>query len=224
MVDLDLEQIIQSTLLQKWINPIWLDKAALEQLHQEFADAKPFKHAYMDQLIVEDQLERVIEVLTEQEFEIKDSDLFQLAQTADFDDLDQPILRSFKKMFQSDQFVALMEYITNVDLSNAVDMLGNIYSDTDYLLCHDDKLIKRKVAYILYLTDLEEEDGGALHLFDTKDEQPNKIVKRIFPRYNRLTFFEVTRQSFHEVGEVLQPDIYRVSISGWFNNTQEVEA
>lgn len=38
---------------------------------------------------------------------------------------------------------------------------------TDYLLCHDDQLENRKIAFILYLTesDWSNEDGGQLELF-----------------------------------------------------------
>lgn len=37
----------------------------------------------------------------------------------------------------------------------------------DYLLCHDDQLENRKIAFILYLTENEwsEKDGGQLELF-----------------------------------------------------------
>jgi len=219
---MELVEALSSDLLRKWLNPHVLDEKLLEKYRQEFTTAQPFPHLYIDDFLLEERLEEVAEALTEQEFEMKESDLFQLAQTLDFDDLDNSQLLAFKNLFRSQPFLRFMEFLTGIDLSTDVDCLGNIYQDTDYLLCHDDKLVKRKVAYIFYLTDLLEEDGGALHLFDNEDRHPTTIVKSIQPRYNRLTFFQVTRASFHEVGEVLGPDIYRVSISGWFNNPEEV--
>ena len=41
-------------------------------------------------------------------------------------------------------------------------MSSAIYSDAHYLLCHDDELEGRRIAYIIYLTpeDWTEADGG----------------------------------------------------------------
>ena len=42
------------------------------------------------------------------------------------------------------------------------------YDKTDYLLCHDDELEGRRIAFIMYLVpDWSEEDGGLLELFNT---------------------------------------------------------
>ena len=44
---------------------------------------------------------------------------------------------------------------------------GN-FTLSDTLLCHDDELEGRRIAYILYLTpSWREEDGGTLDLFNT---------------------------------------------------------
>lgn len=47
-------------------------------------------------------------------------------------------------------------------------MTGSKYEYTDTLLCHDDELEGRRIAFILYLVPYwKKEDGGALDLFDT---------------------------------------------------------
>lgn len=61
-------------------------------------------------------------------------------------------------------------------------------------MCHDDQLDGRRIAFILYLNrEWKDNYGGALELFDVDDTgtSPDKIVRRIMPRFNTLAFFEV---------------------------------
>lgn len=70
------------------------------------------------------------------------------------------------------------------------------------LLCHDDELEGRRIAYILYLVDEDwaPEDGGGLDLFQVdSNDQPNKIVATVQPVWNSLAFFAVTPTSYHQV-------------------------
>ena len=72
----------------------------------------------------------------------------------------------------------------------------------DVLLCHDDELEGRRVAYILYLVDEDwnSEDGGGLDLFNVDSNgQPDKITATVQPEWNSLAFFAVTPTSFHQV-------------------------
>jgi len=78
-------------------------------------------------------------------------------------------------------------------------------------LPHDDRLEGRKIAYVLYLSDLREEDGGSLDMYEDM-----KIVKSIIPKFGDLLLFEVSEKSFHQVAEVLT-DANRLTIAGWFH-------
>lgn len=95
----------------------------------------------------------------------------------------------------------------------------------DVLLCHDDELEGRRVAFILYLVPpWQSSDGGTLDLYSTDSEypawcvwcvlldnrslicssssgnfQPQSIVKSIVPSSNTLVLFEVSPVSFHQV-------------------------
>lgn len=85
----------------------------------------------------------------------------------------------------------------------------SFYSDTDYLLTHDDLQEDRAIAFVLYLTDpvykssdelWTSEMGGALELFNKDDNgHPRKSVKKILPKNNRFVFFKVTNDSYHQV-------------------------
>ena len=95
---------------------------------------------------------------------------------------------------------------------NILDLHGSLYKDTDFLLCHDDQLEGRKIAFLFYLSDLTEKDGGAL-AFYSKDF---RTAKHIIPKFNTFACFEVSPISYHEVQEVVT-DKQRIAIAGWFH-------
>lgn len=106
-------------------------------------------------------------------------------------------------------------------LTKDVALSAAIYEATDRLLCHDDELEGRRIAFILYLVpeDWNEQDAGHLDLFnvDPDTAQPCSIAKSLLPKWNTFNFFEVSEKSYHQVREVLSKDKKRVSISGWFH-------
>jgi Rps23 Pro-64 3,4-dihydroxylase Tpa1-like proline 4-hydroxylase len=52
------------------------------------------------------------------------------------------------------------------DLSEKVAINAAIYESTDRLLCHDDELEGRRIAFIVYMVeDWQEADAGHLDLF-----------------------------------------------------------
>ncbi|KAK7913068.1 hypothetical protein WMY93_013279 [Mugilogobius chulae] len=106
-----------------------------------------------------------------------------------------------------------------VELESTVDISCAKYEYTDVLLCHDDELEGRRVAFILYLVpDWDKSDGGTLDLYKTDcNFQPTEISKTIVPSRNTLVIFEVSPVSFHQVSEVLSKDKCRLSLGGWFH-------
>lgn len=107
-----------------------------------------------------------------------------------------------------------------LDIERGPDIAAQIYDQGSRLLCHDDALEGRRIAYILYLVEDEawtEKDGGSLDLFNMDERgSPREIVKSIYPRGNTLAFFEVTPASHHQVREILTATKSRLSITGWF--------
>ncbi|KAL2725954.1 prolyl 3-hydroxylase OGFOD1 isoform X1 [Vespula maculifrons] len=114
-----------------------------------------------------------------------------------------------------------MERVTRIHLNNKISMSSSCYCNTDYLLCHDDNMGERRIAYILYLSkNWVAEDGGTLDLFDTdKDGLPQNVVRSLVPEYNSLVFFEVMDTSFHQVSEVISTERTRWSLNGWFEGS-----
>lgn len=56
--------------------------------------------------------------------------------------------------------------MTGIELNEKLALFYAEYRGTDHLLCHDDELEGRRVAFIIYLApDWSEVDGGSLDLF-----------------------------------------------------------
>ncbi|KAK2584812.1 hypothetical protein KPH14_007125 [Odynerus spinipes] len=144
-------------------------------------------------------------------------DLYQFEQTGDLAYVDSPNLQLLYTAFQI-ELAIWMERNTKIELNNKISMSSSCYCDTDYLLCHDDNMGERRIAYILYLSkDWTAADGGALDLFDTDEHGlPRNVVRSLVPEYNSLVFFEVADNSYHQVAEVTSAEKSRWSINGWF--------
>ncbi|CAG0916240.1 unnamed protein product [Notodromas monacha] len=88
-----------------------------------------------------------------------------------------PSVGNHVKMFGDILRVAtkpVLQCVSGIDFSDDIFMSSSIYTHTDTLLCHDDDLEERRLAFMFYLTPPEwtEEAGGQLDLFECTDEDP----------------------------------------------------
>lgn len=165
------------------------------------------------------------------EFNEKSNDLYKFAQSNELmldtnDATDSSMFQSRKHINQlcslfRDSMLPWIREITGVELNDTIDMFCAQYKNTDVLLCHDDELEDRRIAYILYLTEeWSEKDGGTLDLFSVDESgNPETIMKSLVPSFNTLIFFEVSPISYHQVAEILSESKTRLSLSGWFHGT-----
>jgi Rps23 Pro-64 3,4-dihydroxylase Tpa1-like proline 4-hydroxylase len=201
--------------MMQFVHPEYLDVPAVRTLSTKFPQAKPFPHMALRDFFSPVKIRRVRQELLRQSFEFKESDLFRLHQTADISAVPNKTLQEFCQFFNSRDFTAYISKITRTKVSRA-DMSGFIYSSTDHLLPHDDRLEGRKIAYIVNLSEgFAKKDGGALSFFASKNNRPTKIVQSFTPTPNTLFLFKVSPESFHQVDEVLTGK-KRVSLAGWF--------
>ena len=178
-------------------------------------ESEPFVHGIVDDFLTEEAFDYLSEQLLNEQFSEKHSDLFRFFQTQDLSNV--PQFAAFAS-FLTGQFKEEVEALTGLKLGKQLDMQGHMYADANYLLCHDDRLDSRAVAFILYLTDVEEGEGGELVLYPSDNGTPQRDgATKILPQANRLVWFEVTEKSFHEVLEVLA-DTQRVTIGGWLHH------
>ena len=188
----------------------------LAKLHKQYSAAKPFPHIAVKQFLPPAEFKKLRAAFGKQQFQRKDADLFSFSQTHDLYTIKDKTIKGFLKFLNSKEVHDMITTTTHVKTKRGkVDASGFIYEPTDYLLCHDDGISSRKVAYIFYLNTLSARNGGALALFSSKNHKPFKKVKRITPKENTLLIFPVTRKSHHEVEEVLNGK--RMTITGWFH-------
>ncbi|XP_022180958.1 prolyl 3-hydroxylase OGFOD1 isoform X2 [Myzus persicae] len=160
------------------------------------------------------------EALLTMTFKKKSCDLYSFSQSPDF-------IRStkLKKPKEVEQFLVLLETLKQ----NIATYLGKTFNDTisascskydrgDYLLCHDDRVDDRSVAFIYYLNyDWLPEWGGTLDIYSVDDtNSATEIVENINPDFNTMIFFPVEKYTYHQVAENVST-FARISINGWFH-------
>lgn len=192
----------------EWVSDGFVGKE--DVLNDRFISAKPFPHIVLDNFF-SPKIKMVKSALLKEKFYPFDNDLFQFVQTDDIKNSSNERLREFHRFFSSKEFVGFVSKVTGSKLDSK-DMSGFVYSDTDYLLPHDDRLEGRKIAYVVNLgSDFNERDGGALQLF-----KGNKVVRSYSPKFNSLVLFKVSPKSVHQVQEVISKK-KRISLAGWFH-------
>ncbi len=202
--------------MENWINKEYLNDESISKLKKEFLENKPFFHFSIKNFLKEEKAIELLKHLQQEKFYLKDSDLFTFLQTNDIISTEVKVLKEFRDFFSSEKFVNYIKKLTNVEISyNKLDMFASLYQDTHYLLPHDDQLDSRKIAYVLFLSNQKE--SGSLAFYNSKEGIPQKVVKNIYPEFNKLILFEVSDKSFHEIKEVVG-DTQRVAITGWFHD------
>ena len=204
--------------LHHWISPQYLNFKTISILKTKFQNAKPFPHLELKNFFNENKANKIKKALQTKSFEFKQADLFQFSQTKDLIGTKNKVLQDFRSFLVSNEFISFMETITNSKLKqNSIDVAGTLYNDTNFLLCHDDQLEGRQIAYFLYLSTMKNKDGGKLQLYDSTKNKPTQIQTTITPTFNTFAFFQVSSQSFHSVEEVTSTTP-RLAISGWFHH------
>lgn len=236
---MQLKNILPSRNLSGYLSQKYLSLPEIDRFRTTFLSQKPFPYLEFKNFFRPEKLISILKALAEEQFHPQQADLFQFKQTGDWSATKNTVMRNspkanfcdarkvtaflsvlqeFRAFLSSPEFVAYLSYITSTNLKpKVIDMSGTLYEDTDYLLCHDDQLEGRKIAYFLYLSDLDKNDGGALNLFSSKDGIPMEVGATIIPKFNTFSFFLVSEKSFHEVTEVVRK-VQRIAVSGWFHD------
>ncbi len=207
--------------LGQWIKPVLLKQRVITKLQKEFTAGNPFRHILIADFLKQGKNELLLKELKKENFYRKEADLFKLSQTQELRYTKNKLLQSFYALFASAEFRDFIASMTGIKLKDSIDMSGALYQDTDYLLCHDDQLSGRKIAYIFYLSaGFTEKDGGALVFFRAKKRSsklmPGDAAKQYTPKANSLMLFEVSPISFHEVAENVS-NKNRYTIGGWLH-------
>ncbi|XP_030652696.1 prolyl 3-hydroxylase OGFOD1 isoform X2 [Nomascus leucogenys] len=194
-------------------------------------DMDPFLHCVIPNFIQsQDFLEGLQKELMNLDFHEKYNDLYKFQQSDDLKKRREPHISALRKILFED-FRSWLSDISKIDLESTIDMSCAKYEFTDALLCHDDELEGRRIAFILYLVPPWDRSlGGTLDLYSIDEHfQPKQIVKSLIPSWNKLVFFEVSPVSFHQ-HEILYDWInptyldmdYQVQIQEEFEESSEI--
>lgn len=207
-------------MFRDFVNNTVLDEHKQTQLLHAFRSGEPFEHVVIPEFLKTDRAKVLADSLKQMSFETKEADLFSFAQTSDLVGVRSGALKDYYAVLASQDFAQFVTAITGIGVkAGAVDVFGSLYQQTDYLLCHDDRIADRKIAYLLYLgDDFEQNDGGAFQLHETRgDGQPGEVAMAYPPRFGTLLLFAVSTKSFHSVAEVLNSTKKRYAIGGWLH-------
>ena len=188
-------------MLNRCVRQDLLDEKYLLKLNKDFISEKPFPHLVIKDFLLDKKALALLKEIKKEKFIEKESDLFQFKQTDDLFFSKNKIVKGFNTTCLSWEFFELIGKITNSKFKGALDMAATLYESTDFLLCHDDELEGRKIAYVIYLSGVQEKDGGSFVLYNSKESLPTTVAKKIPPIFNSLLLFEVSEKSFHEVGK-----------------------
>jgi len=214
--------------------PCNLNRLLIEQVHKyehifsrsdNFEDANlsltsdPFTTCKINNVLESGFLQLLRDEVCDMDFVEKNNDLYKFHQSGELNECELPHVRSLRTMLIK-TLKPIISKMVGAELDDRLALFCGRYGRTDYLLCHDDELEGRRIAFILYLVPAwKEEDGGNLELFETdKNGNPGCVSRRLVPSDNSLVFFEVSPVSFHQVSEVLA-DKTRLSLGGWFHGT-----
>ncbi len=207
-----------NSLLKEWLSPAYIRLSNIKNLSTSFPTQKPFPFLELPNFFHPSKAAAILNALSGEKFYFKESDLFQFRQTHDFSSTSNLLLRQFRSFLSSPEFISYLNLLTGTRcLPRKIDMAGTLYEDTDFLLCHDDCLETRKIAYFYYLSSLNPDDGGELNLYASAKNKPTTIAATIRPQFNTFAFFLVSPKSFHQVEEI-RTGAKRWAISGWFHD------
>eukprot|EP00124_Ichthyophonus_hoferi_P002368 Ihof_evm6s158 gene=Ihof_evmTU6s158 len=149
----------------------------------------------------------------------RSNDLLDFYQTNDLKTCTKPNVIALRHMLNTELRAWMEDLLDTKFTPDYMDLFSAKYNDKGTLVCHDDRLEGRRVAFILYMVDNDysKEDGGALDLFNVDGSgSPTTISHSLIPAWNSFAFFEVSNLSFHQVAQVVGNKT-RLSITGWFH-------
>ncbi|MCL4122653.1 UNVERIFIED_CONTAM: hypothetical protein GTU68_000844, partial [Idotea baltica] len=179
----------------------------------------PFNCAFIPNVIQDTELlNEVSSEIKKLALHNKNNDLYKFKCTEDLKAVSSSSIQKLCSYIEG-PMKSWIQKLTGLDLNDKVTISCSQYNYSDVLLCHDDELEGRRIAYVLYMVpSWKKKYGGSLDLFSVDHlKRPSSITERFYPRFNTLAFFEVSPVSFHQVAEVLAEGQTRLTINGWFH-------
>jgi len=201
------------------------DADRIAALRSEFANKLPFPHCTIENFVDSQFLAAMLDELKNLDYASKNNDLYNFSQSEeDLKCVTFPLVTHFRELLYSPATVAALSQISGIplyglDSPSQPDFFAAVYSDKSRLLCHDDELEGRRIAFIVYLAEegWADADGGQLDLFNTDAAtgQPADIAVSYVPKWGSFTFFEVSPKSYHQVRRKSNISIFITHLSNY---------
>lgn len=201
---MELNEQLSNEINFKSIKENYLNDNAFEEKNCELI-TDPWKVLVINNVVDDVSiLDKVRHEFNEIDWNIRTMDLYEFNQSEDLKNIHEEHIGLVYDFLKRD-LMSWVSKLTNLELVQ-VSATCSFYSDTDFLLVHDDQRDTRAVAFVLYLTGKEgwcADWGGCLQLLNAdEDIQPLKVTKNILPRNNQLVLFPVSDRSYHQVSFV----------------------
>jgi hypothetical protein len=195
------------------LGPAWADEATLTRA---WRSSEPFPHLVIDDFLAPACVDDLMAILDEEGVDRFEADLYAFDATAPEPRTDE--MRALRAEWAAKLAPALSR-ITGKAVATA-ELRAYAYRVGDYLLPHADHQdgLERKLAFAYYLPSPEPIVGGELELYRCRVDGGELVdiasAKLVEARANRISIFDVSDISLHQVREVLGG--LRLSLSGWF--------
>ncbi|GFO40769.1 2-oxoglutarate and iron-dependent oxygenase domain-containing 1 [Plakobranchus ocellatus] len=147
-----------------YVNDAILSSDVQTQLHKSYSEASdhfddatgvrlshfPFRHCILPNFITNhNYVDDLESALLDLPLRDKNNDLYKFSQSRDLNYSKSSMISSFKSMCEIVR--GFLTTITDIPLNSKIDLFCSQYKYTDVLLCHDDELEERRIAFIYYL-------------------------------------------------------------------------
>jgi len=203
------------------------------KISQDFLNAEPFHHAVIDNFFVEEIARSIFDGMPgyDENTDAKYDNAIEKKRTIqNWTKFSKNVYKAMSCLV-NEPFVGKLAYLANdFDLVSDYGLHGggiHMHQAGDYLNVHLDYDIhpkmdmRRKLNLIVYLNpNWKKSWGGNIGLWshDEETQQPKKLVKSIWPKFNRAVLFDTTQNSWHGVTEgITAPEgQYRKSLAIYY--------
>ena len=194
-----MKEFLNSPIMSECLNSKYLEINTVKEMKHSFSNIKPFRHLALDNFLKPNKALEILNALKKALTARKDSEILKLSSILISD---EGILKDYRNFVSSKELISYINFITKANILKMDPLFAYKYQNSDFFSCHHDYSRGRKITFTLYLSDMEKADGGSLNLYSSKNNQPLKIEKRIVPKFNKLVFYESTKNNFHETEKV----------------------
>lgn len=166
--------------------------------------SEPYEHYVVDSFLDDVSFKKITQLYSSLQFKELKTDLFNFLQSNEIKDDVKFFTDKLCKVLEENKIFE--DKKIDINESNFT-MFASYYRKNDFLLCHDDCVDNREYAFTYYLEDV---DGGDLVIYEKDCITENK---RVQVKTNRLAFFRVSSDSWHEVAKATNEG--RKAITGW---------